>query len=227
MASDAEDSPPINFRHQAMYAALEEARAAVDMPLTPSERFDGWTEEVLGRVQNWLDDCRTQLDQSPHPTSRMFVVWVRAWDEVPGGVFDPGSEDRRKEAILKADNAVSQVIDFEELWTRVINLERLLSPPDPGDDDLGVSTGEAPGLRDRLGSLRHLLEADRPVTEEEVETWKVSLTDCGAKWSNAYGQPWTPEEGGFRFWRDQPGRVWAALAPIVRSASGVDWKPTE
>jgi hypothetical protein len=156
----------------------------------------------------------------------MFMVWVRAWDEVPGRAFDTDFEDPRKEAILRADNAVSRAIDFEELWTRVTGLERLLSPPSSDDDDLGVSIDVAAGLGDRLGVLRHLLEADRPVKEEEVESWKVSLTHYGAKWSNAYGKPWTPQEGGFRFWRNQPGRVWGALAPIVNSAPGVDWDPT-
>lgn len=212
--------PPITFRHRDMMIALEAARAAVETPISETERLDGWNEEILGYVRRWFDDCQSQLSHSPHPLRRMRVSWGRGFDDVPGRAFDPRVEDPRKGAILRASNALTWVVDFEHLWMSVTALkDRLVGNP----VELGVSREVVTGVAECLGSLRDRLAIDRPVSSEEMSGWQDSLTRYGAEWVDRYGQPWAPGGREGRFWRDQSGELWTALAPIARSSSEIDW----
>jgi hypothetical protein len=204
-----------------MVDALTAAQEIADQPLTSTERSAGWTDEVMDAVQDWLGNCQADLCISPHPTRRMFVSWVRSWDA--GTTFDLRSEDARRTVILRASNAISRVRDFEELWIQITEFERLLDQRDPDHYDLDLSDEAARGLRERIEALRDLLEADRPITKEELEAWKVSLTQYGAKWTNRRKQPWRLGDGS-RFWGYQPEIVWPALGFIVDSASELDWQ---
>jgi hypothetical protein len=199
-----------------MVDALAAAQQVADQPLTSSERCAGWTDEIMDWVRGWLANCQEDLRNSPHPTRRMFVSWVRGWDGYPGTAFDPRSEDARRHVILRASNAISWVQDFEELWMQITEFERLLDQRDPDHYDLDISDEAASGLRERIEALRNLLEADRPITEGEIESWKDSLAQYGAKWTyRKFGDH-------SRSWGYQPEIVWVSLGFIVDSAY-IDW----
>jgi hypothetical protein len=212
-----------------MVEAMAAAQEVADQPLTSTERSIGWTDEIMDAVRDWLANCQADLRISPHPTRRMEVSWVRGWD----GTFDPRVEDARQTAILRASNAISRVRDFEELLAQITEFERLLNQRDPDHYDLDLSDEAVSGLEERIEALRDLLEADRPMTKEEIEAWKVSLTPYGAKWTNGVGkQPWRSGDGS-RFWGYQPEIVWQALSLIVDSVDmdfivdsvDMDWEP--
>lgn len=204
-----------------MMSALESARLAVENPLSESEQDDGWNQEQLVYVRRWLDDCESHLLQSPHPASRMYRSWVRGWDGVPGKAFDPRIFNERRDAILKASNALTWVLDFEKLWTMVTELQHRLETE---QHSLDVTDKVATGVSDALGVLRVRLRTDTPITSEEMDLWQNLLSPYGAKWTDRYGNPWVPGGREGRFWLDQPGPLWSALAPIVRLGSEIDWQ---
>ena len=216
--------PTPNFRHENMMDALREAERAVTKPLSSDESSAGWNEELLGSVREWLDRCLTDLHESPHPTSAHFMSWMRAWDGVPGEAFDPRSADPLKEVILKASNAVSAVLDFEQLYGEIRTLERDLRTKNESDLARDWDETDILAIADVLGRTGDLLDEGRPLQKLDEERWRDSLVPFGAQWHEGFRMPGGLEpEAAPRFWTDQPGLLWERLGRIDQQFDRVIW----
>jgi hypothetical protein len=207
-----------------MQVRLGTAERIVSQPLSESERRAGWTDEVLGWVRKWLNQCATDLAKSPHPKQEHVVHWVKAWDGMPGLAFDPRHSDPLTNVILDASSAVNVVFSFEKLYSQVRTLERDLRES-PADSDLliGVDRIAVNGIVDALDHLGGLLDGGHRLREQDVYAWRDSLVRSGARWQDRYGNPWPGVEAGPRFWTEQSGRVWDLLGGVDRGLERLEW----
>jgi hypothetical protein len=219
MASKARQKPPppITFRHRWMLVKLDEAERATNRSLTREEIDRGWSEWVLDEIRTWLRACHS-LRSSPHPEGKQVVHWVKDWDGIPGRIFDPRETDDLKEVVQVASISISDVFEFERLYSNVstLALDARLAKHAAGDEVAG-----AIGIAGRLDSLAAQLEVDKPISEEFVEQWRDSLTPLGAKWKDRRGKEWKSGSGEPRFWVEQSTVPLHSLGPIVHLLDSV------
>jgi hypothetical protein len=221
---DAAIVPALNVRHEQMMAALHAAQQAVAMPLSNDERAAGWSESELEPVREWLDRCITDLREFPHPTSAHFMSWGRAWDGVPGKAFDPRSSDPLKEVILTASNAVSAVLDFEQLYREIRSLERDLNASSGSDLTRDWDQTAVLVITHVLSQVGDAFDEGRPLQDIDMQRWRDSLVPFGAQWHEGFRMPGTVPETAPRFWTDQPGPLWKRLGRIDQQFERVIWQ---
>lgn len=218
-------TPEPDFRQDKMMTALQAVTVAV--LLSSDESAVGWSEGTLRPVHDWLERCVTDLHEFPHPTSVHSMSWMRAWDGVPGKVFDPRSSDPLKEVILNASNAVNAVLDFELLYREVRSLERDLRQDDGSDLVRDWDETAVLAIADALGLVGDVLDAGRPLQDIDLQRWRDSLIPIGAQWHGGFRMPGAKPEEAPRFWTDQPGLLWERLGRIDQQFERVIWQDAQ